>query len=280
MIIGELYLWFFFYSLLGWFYESFLYSIVAERRFTNRGFLLGPYCPIYGAGVLLCLMLLKDVDGMFTVFAAAGFLCCAVEYITSYSMEKIFRARWWDYSDMPFELHGRVCLYGFIVFGGGIVLVRFFIQPSLMRLTGMFDKTLMNGLSLVFFTLMGVDIALTLAGWKGLNDRLSALHDALYDKAGGGFSKLTDRFRETPVFIVVEKGHGLFVRAQHINVTFRPNELRFFRAFPGIHITTYEELIKRLRIKERLGMTPVRKNTEEPDSTEITSEDTGRQSAE
>lgn len=262
MIIGELFLWFFFYSFLGWFYESFLYSIVAERRFINRGFLLGPYCPIYGAGALLCWAQLRGVEGMLTVFAAAGLLCCAVEYITSYSMEKIFHARWWDYGDMPFQLNGRVCLYGFVIFGGGIVSVKFFIQPSLMRITGMFDKTLMNGLALALFALMGVDIALTLAGWKGLNDRLAALHDALYDKADGSFRGLTDRFLDSPAASVVEKGHGLFVRAQHINVKFKPNELRFFRAFPDIHIPAYEELIKRLRIKERITNISVKKSPE------------------
>lgn len=274
MTLSELFLWFFFYSLLGWLYESIICSIFGEGRFINRGFLLGPYCPIYGTGAILCWLVLRDNTNIFAVFAVAAVLCCAVEYITSFCMEKVFHAKWWDYSNMPFQLHGRICLYGGLIFGGAVVIVKFFVQPTLMQFTALLNESLLNGSALVLFIVIGIDMVLTLGSWKGLNEHLSILHDAIYDKADGTFSKLTDRFWDTSISSVVEKGHGLFIKAQNINVKFEPNELRFFRAFPNIHIPAYEEILKRLRIKENLKINSAKKRHQESDgSPEISVED-------
>lgn len=265
MVLSELFLWFFFYSLLGWFYESLPCSIFGERRFINRGFLLGPYCPIYGIGTIVCWLVLSDNNNAFEVFAIAAVLCCAVEYIASFCMEKVFHARWWDYSDMPFQLHGRICLYGGIIFGGGVVVIKFFLQPTLMQLTAQLNERMINGLALVFFIVIGIDMVLTLGSWKGLNEHLSLLHNTIYDKADGTFSKLTDRFWDTPISSVVEKGHGLFIRVQNINVKLEPNELRFFRAFPNLRIAGYEEILKRLRINEKIKIIPAKKRLQKSD---------------
>jgi uncharacterized membrane protein len=186
-------------------------------------------------------------------------------------MEKVFQARWWDYSNMPFQLHGRICLYGGIIFGVGIVVVNFFIQPTLMQLTSQLNESSLNGLALVLFIVVGIDMLLTLGNWKGLNEHLSILHNAIYDKADGTFSKLTDRFWDTSISSVVEKGHGLFIRVQNISVKLEPNELRFFRAFPNIHIPAYEELLKRLRLKERVKIVSAKKKHLESDNSPDTS---------
>jgi uncharacterized membrane protein len=274
MILSELFICFFFYSLIGWLYESLVCSIFGERRFINRGFLLGPYCPIYGTGAILCWIVLKENTNIFAVFAIAAVLCCTVEYITSFCMERVFHAKWWDYSNLPFQLHGRICLYGGIIFGGGVVVIKFFVQPTFMQLTALLNESLLNGLAIVLFTVIGIDMVLTLGSWKGLNEHLSILHNAIYDKADGTFSKLTDRFWDTSISSVVEKGHGLFIRVQNINVKLEPNELRFFRAFPNIHIPAYEEILKRLRIKEKIKMNSAKELHQKPDvSPAISAED-------
>jgi uncharacterized membrane protein len=271
LTLSELIFYFFFYSFLGWLYESLLCSIFGEHRFINRGFLLGPYCPIYGTGAILCWLVLSNHNNVFAVFAIAALLCCAIEYMTSFGMEKIFHARWWDYSDMPFQLHGRICLYGGIIFGAGNVFIRFLVQPTLMRLTTQLNENLLNGSAIVLLIVIGIDIVLTLGSWKGLNAHLSILHNAIYDKADGTFSKLTDRFWDTPISSVVEKGQGLFIRVQNINVKLAPKELRFFRAFPNIHITAYEDIVKRLRIKEKVKINSENKGHQELDCTPNTS---------
>lgn len=274
MILSELFLCFFFYSFLGWLYESLVCSIFGERRFINRGFLLGPYCPIYGTGTILCWLILRDNNNIFEVFVIAAVLCCAIEYITSFCMEKVFHARWWDYSNMPFQLHGRICLYGGIIFGSGVVVVNFFVQPTFMQLTALLNESLLNVLALVLFIIIGIDMVLTLGSWKGLNEHLSILHNAIYDKADGTFSKLTDRFWDTPISSFIEKGHGLFIRFQNIKIKLNPNELRFFRAFPNIQIPAYEEILKGLRIKEKVRIISAKKRHQKPDdSPDISIED-------
>jgi uncharacterized membrane protein len=265
MNLSELFLCFFFYSFLGWLYESLICSIFGERRFINRGFLLGPYCPIYGTGSILCWLVLKDNANFLEVFAIAAVLCCVVEYITSFCMEKVFHARWWDYSNLPFQLNGRICLYGGIIFGGGVVIVKFFIQPTLLQMTAQLNQSLLDALAVMILVMIGIDILVTLGSWKGLNKHLSMIHNAIYDKADGTFSKLTDKFWDTSISSVVEKGYGLFIRAQNINVRLSPSELRFFRAFPNIHIPAYEDIVKRLKIKENSKISSESKGHQEID---------------
>lgn len=252
MSYSEFFFYFFCYSFLGWLYESTLCSLVGERRFINRGFLLGPYCPIYGTGAVLCWLLLKDTTNVFFVFGSSAVLCCALEYITSFCMEKFFNARWWDYSNMPFQLQGRICLYGGIIFGVANIAVRFIVQPALMQLTVSIDQGFLFGVILFLFGIMVTDMALTLISWKGLNQHLGVIHDAIYDKADGTFSRLTDRFWDMRISSIIEKGHILLVRVQNLDIKLDRNELRFFRAFPNIRIHAYEEILQRLRIKEQL----------------------------
>lgn len=252
MSYSEFFFYFFVYSFLGWFYESTLCSLVGERRFINRGFLLGPYCPIYGTGAVLCWLVLKNSTNVFWVFGSSAVLCCSLEYITSFCMEKFFNARWWDYSNMPFQLQGRICLYGGVIFGAGNVAIRFIVQPALMQLIMNIDQGPLFVFALLLFGIMVIDTALTLISWKGLNQHLGVIHDAIYDKADGTFSRLTDRFWDMRISSIIEKGHILFVRVQNLDIKLERNELRFFRAFPNIRIHAYEEILQRLRIKEQL----------------------------
>ena len=115
---------FFACACLGWVMEV-ICQLVQLRRFINRGFLLGPYCPIYGFGaVLICRLLSRFSGDPLAVFALALIVCGTLEYITSYAMEKLFHARWWDYSQKPFNLNGRVCAGTLIPFGlMGLTLV-------------------------------------------------------------------------------------------------------------------------------------------------------------
>ena len=95
LLLEYLFLWFLFYSFAGWVYESILVS-VSERRLVNRGFLNGPVCPIYGCGAVLAIVLLHDLHNPFAVFLISSIGACMLEYVTSWGMEKLFRARWWE----------------------------------------------------------------------------------------------------------------------------------------------------------------------------------------
>ena len=98
------------YSIGGWLLEVSC-KLVEKKKFINRGFLIGPYCPIYGTGaVIMTILLKKYIDDPITLFIMAMLTCSILEYITSYVMEKLFNARWWDYSTYRFNINGRICL--------------------------------------------------------------------------------------------------------------------------------------------------------------------------
>ena len=81
--------------------------------------------PIYGAGGITAALLLSEIPDPVAVFVLGGVLCCTIEYATSWVMERMFHARWWDYSDRLFNLHGRVCLAVALLFGAASVIVVF-----------------------------------------------------------------------------------------------------------------------------------------------------------
>ena len=143
-------LWLFFiYSLMGWVTEVVL-KYFQYKRFINRGFLIGPYCPIYGTGAVIVTLggnLLASVDRSWAMsFLIAFVLCGLLEYMTSYILEKHFHARWWDYSQKPMNLHGRVWIGNLILFGlGGMAIIKI-LNPRLLALPSLMDPLFFNSL--------------------------------------------------------------------------------------------------------------------------------------
>ena len=143
-IIYKYTLYFIIYSFLGWLMEVICKSI-ESKRYINRGFLIGPICPIYGYGVLLIILLIgKNTEDILSVFLKAIFICSTLEYLTSYLMEKLFKARWWDYSRYKFNINGRICLETMIPFGILGCSVIYLLHPVIVNFVGLFSsKTIM-----------------------------------------------------------------------------------------------------------------------------------------
>ena len=115
---------------MGWFLEVSC-KFIEEKKFVNRGFLLGPICPIYGYSMVLLVLLIGTGDkDILSIFLKSILVCSVLEYFTSYFMEKIFKARWWDYSDKRFNINGRICLETMLPFGIMGTLALYFIQPK------------------------------------------------------------------------------------------------------------------------------------------------------
>jgi uncharacterized membrane protein len=123
------FLLFLIYSFLGWSMEVII-EMIKAKKFINRGFLIGPYCPIYGVGAVLITLLLKKYNtDIFIIFTLTMVFCGVLEYITSYTMEKLFNARWWEYSHHKFNINGRVSLETLALFGIGGCLAIFIFNP-------------------------------------------------------------------------------------------------------------------------------------------------------
>ena len=127
--------YFFFYSFIGWVLECFWCTVSETRHsnkftFINRGFLIGPLCPIYGCAALTMTIFLQPFSHNLWIVLFLGIVVCdIVEYFTSYIMEKIFNARWWDYSQRFMNLNGRICLQHTCIWGFLSVLFIVFINP-------------------------------------------------------------------------------------------------------------------------------------------------------
>lgn len=143
---------FFFYSAAGWLLES-VYCSIGEKKIINRGFLTGPLCPIYGVAAVVMTVLIYNPfkDNPLIVFLLGIILCDIVEYITSYLMEKLFAARWWDYTYELLNVNGRICLKHSLYWGViSVVFVRV-IHPSVEKL---YDKVNGEYISYIFALLM------------------------------------------------------------------------------------------------------------------------------
>lgn len=121
------------YSFLGWLCES-LYVSFAQRKVINSGFMNGPICPIYGFGAMLVILLLQPFNEYpFLIFILGVILTSTLEYFTSWLMEVLFHARWWDYSQFRINLNGRICLFNSILFGFMSLFVVYFLNPKVIE---------------------------------------------------------------------------------------------------------------------------------------------------
>ena len=125
---------FFTLSFIGWVVES-AYCSLAKGKFVNRGFLTGPLCPIYGTGAVVFMVLLTPFSERWYVVLLIGMvLADTVEYITSVLMEKLFHARWWDYSDKFLNINGRICLRHTCYWGIASLVYIYLFQPIYLKI--------------------------------------------------------------------------------------------------------------------------------------------------
>ena len=157
--------WFFFfmiYSFIGYLTEITSCSINNKKLIVNRGFCLGPYLPIYGfSSVIMNIFLAKYSKDIITLFVMSAFVCTLMEYMTSLILEKIFHARWWDYTEKKFNLSGRVCLENSCLFGLGGVFIVSILHPFLDGLVSMIPHNVLIILSIVLFVIFMIDVIIT-----------------------------------------------------------------------------------------------------------------------
>ncbi len=174
---------FFFYSAAGWCLET-TYCSIGEKRFINRGFLTGPLCPIYGTAALVLIILIYNPfkDNVLVVFLLGIVLCDIVEFFTSLIMEKLFAARWWDYTYELFNLSGRICLKHSLYWG--VISIAFVkvIHPAVdnlySKINGDYIIYILIGV-LAVFTADVINAVIKAADIRKLQLKLSGLIDTL-----------------------------------------------------------------------------------------------------
>lgn len=212
------------YSILGWLMETCLCSF-KQKKIVNRGFLIGPYCPIYGWGALIIILTLtKYKNDPFIIFGMALLICSILEYFTSWLMEKFFNARWWDYSTQKFNLEGRICLKNSILFGLGGVLVLLVFQPIIENLLSYVPRSFIFFISSFILIIYIIDNICSFVIIKKMRLVVNKVRSDISDEIGRRVKEI--------IF-----NQSIFSR-------------RLLLAYPDIKIPNIK--IKKLRLKDRI----------------------------
>lgn len=157
--VDTIVLTFFIYSVLGWICEV-VYCSVPKKHFVNRGFLFGPYLPIYGFGATFVIVLLEPFyDSWPMVMILSAVITSVLEYITSFLLEKIFKVKLWDYSTYPLNLNGRICALNSTLFALLSLFIIYVINTPVYSFLSSLNPTLVQILSLLVTAVMSADAA-------------------------------------------------------------------------------------------------------------------------
>ncbi|ULQ59768.1 putative ABC transporter permease [Brucepastera parasyntrophica] len=175
MSLSFLFLLFIIYSFIGWACEV-LFCFVKDHKWTNRGFLHGPICPVYGIGGLLVIFLLEPFHGnIILLYIMSVIITSTVEYITGWVLETVFNTKWWDYSHHKFNIHGRVCLTNSLLFGVMSVIAVLVVHPAIVHVLSMIPENALKIIAGVLAAVLVVDLLSTLRTLIDLDNRMASV---------------------------------------------------------------------------------------------------------
>lgn len=274
-------IYFFVYGFLGWCTEV-AFAACKEHHFVNRGFLNGPFCPIYGFGVSLVIIFLTPYrSNLILLYITSIILVTLLEGITGWAMDKIFHNKWWDYSNMPLNIGGYVCLPFSLVWGIACIAIMNLIHPLIHHVLALMPRTLGIVLIVLFGILLIIDTCVTTSAIFKFNRQLehmekiaAELHD-LSNQLGENIYSTTVRALEAADDLqekardVVEDFHekqqdaAENIHARTEELRYRYNELkqrynefnqntgritrRLLRAFPALESRRHKEHLIEIR---------------------------------
>lgn len=271
-------LWIFIiYAFIGWCTEV-SYAALDQGVFVNRGFLNGPYCPIYGCGVLIVIVVLTPLKGnLLILFLGSVLMTSILEYFTGYILEKVFHNKWWDYSDIPFNIKGYICLKFSILWGLACSFIMLVLHPVIFGFIKIIPKTLGIILLVILISAFAADCIVTVSTILKFNKRLKVMNEVaaklkvisneigenIYDNVSEVIEKkaaFTENMENS-----YQKINGSFQqsleakKAEYDELNKKYKELaekkvyghnRLIKAFPGMKAEGYEESL--IKVKENL----------------------------
>lgn len=268
-------LYFFVYGFLGWCTEV-IFAAFKQHRFVNRGFLNGPICPIYGVGVTLVIACLEAFQSnLLLLYISSVILVTVLEGVTGWAMDKLFHNKWWDYSKLPFNIGGYVCLLFSLIWGVACVFIVYFVHPLIHQVLSLIPHT--AGIALI--AILGIallsDIIVTTSAivkfnqylelLKHITDELHAISNQIgselyqnvmhvLDMQESSRQKLDDVKLEVSEEIrmqIVE----LKTRAQNLGEKVPKPARRLLKAFPKLESRNYKAQLElfRKKLEQHLG---------------------------
>ncbi len=223
---------FFIYSSVGYVCEIFCSSIY-QRKIVNRGFLCGPYCPIYGVGSLFILYtLLRFKDDPVVVFILGALITSALEYFTSFILEKIFHNKWWDYSTHHCNINGRICLQNTILFGLGSLLIIYLVQPIIVKILNQVSPMTRIIVAIIFFIIFLIDCIYSFIVAYNLRNRIIICEELKQQK----IAKIPGMLEQ-------------LIRERVSNFKLYPK--RLLEAFPNLKKANYKEFKLMRKVREK-----------------------------
>lgn len=268
-------LYFFVYGFLGWCTEV-IFAAFKQHRFVNRGFLNGPICPIYGVGVTLVIACLEAFQSnLLLLYISSVILVTVLEGVTGWAMDKLFHNKWWDYSKLPFNIGGYVCLLFSLIWGVACVFIVYFVHPLIHQVLSLIPHTA----GIAFIAILGIallsDMIVTTSAivkfnqylelLKHITDELHAISNQIgaelyqnvmhvLDMQESSRQKLDDVKLEVSEEIrmqIVE----LKTRAQNLGEKVPKPARRLLKAFPKLESRNYKAQLElfRQKLEQHLG---------------------------
>ncbi|MGN0993354.1 MAG: HD domain-containing protein [Bacilli bacterium] len=232
-----MFLFFILYSFLGYTLEM-IFCLITDKKLVNRGYLLGPICPIYGlASIFIVIFLMSFKNNPIIVFILSMIICSFLEYVTGYILEKVFNEnKWWNYSEMKFNLHGRINLIYSICFGLFGLIIIYFINPVFYHFLVIYEKYL-SVICFIIICLFSLDFILSTC--LNLKKKKTS-----YDKAYLSFKRHVNKVKNYKVI----NSNSSFYPAEFLNlinpVITNPIYIEMTKKFHHMDQTIYEHSIK------------------------------------
>lgn len=253
---------FFGYSFFGWCFES-TYVSVMEKHLVNRGFIRGPFLPLYGAGGIMMLVASKPFyDNIFLVFIAGCVGATVLEYVTGVLMEALFNVRYWDYSHKKFNFQGHVCLESTIVWGVCTVVFTHYLQIPIEKLIFSIPYNVMTVFVVVETVFFSADFAIAFRTAMDIRDVLMYM-----DKAKSEMARMQKRLDVLIAFKGEDVKEGIGARVDGINNRIDALSSSLEASFgiirqkmaldPGAYVSRVKEEVSELYVRYRVVMSKV-----------------------
>lgn len=235
------------YSFMGWFWESTFYSLGEQGIFMNRGYFLGPYCPIYGVVIYLNVYLLAGIGSPLRIFLVSAMVCTVVEYATSWTLEKLFQARYWDYSNYPLNINGRVSVPSSAFFGVAIMVMVSYLHPFFWEKLQSLPYKVTIGLGITCCVVFWTDFIITVISMNNLNKKCKKIYESFDGYVEEKFDDLNEKKEVLNKYRVVRAGQNFIVKAKGVNQRFLNLETRYLKR-PGFRSVKYGDIMDKMKV--------------------------------
>lgn len=269
--VVTLFYYFIIYSFMGWCIET-VYATINKKEFVNRGFLHGPFCPIYGYGTLSIIVLLKSIESNYVfLFLGSVLLTSTIEYVTGLILENLFNSTWWDYSDKPYNLHGRICLSFSIIWGFISIFILKIVHPYVVYTVNLIPTRPSIIILCAIFMYLFIDFTvtvITVLKLRTLLTQINNVHLELTDKLSGfkfnianyrDISELRvklDQLIEGAEIKMTKKKSDVDHIVKELKIKYdlliikrSPNYLRLINAFPSLKFKGLDSILKDVKTK-------------------------------